>query len=501
MKKAKSAVRYGIERLKLSPDELFKLIESSQGYDGDDYSRWLAGKIIEVAEADGVQFSQLLVNKFNIINEILEDISENAEIREGILEVFKSLLNEDLYSAGFNKVIGKPLDVDWYNGLDLGVENSFFVNEKLPLELKEKILENEKMSILFKLSLDSADKKTDLYNDAKGQGITLTSKGSMLLYRLCSMAINFDLSNMKFGLVVPVKFLYDKDNESILEYMLNIFKVVEGYSVSPVVMYSNTLTGGNIAFLTLKTRGEGDRVQDGIQLTTISLDEDEPSSLKKLETKRYSKSSECMIAKIKAEAISEEGGSMSFLLEDDVEDDSNVYGYLNIDGSGGLSLSSIAEEGKKNIPINEKNINDIIAYYGVTVSREVDWGYSTDIPCLIDGKVGYEDLLFSCFPLFLFDVNVNFKNGDGYTNKLDVMNSEVIKSLLDLGMPFFSFEAKELFNTCRDYIKFSEENMGVTGKSFHELRAMSDNADFNSFYESKLENLKAYVNVLSKDYL
>lgn len=502
MKKTKSAVRYGIERLKLSPDELFKIIESSQGYDGDDYARWLAGKIIEVAEADGVQFSQLLVNKFNIINEILEDISENAEIREGILEVFKSLLNSDLYSAGFNKIIGEPLDVDWYHGLDLGVENSFFVNEKLPLELKEKILENEKTSILFKLSLDSADKKTDLYNDAKGQGITLTSKGAMLLYRLCSMAINFDLSNMKFGLVVPVKFLYDKDNESIIEYMLNIFKIVEGYSVSPVVMYSNTLTGGNVAFLSIQPRGEGDRVQDGILLTSISLDEDNPSSLKKLDIKRYSKSSECMISKIKAEALNNAGNSMTLLLDDEDEEDSDdVYGYLNIDNSGGLSLSSVAEEGKQSIAITEKNIYDIIVYYGVTVSREVDWGYSTDIPCLIDGKVGYEDLLYSCFPLFLFDVNVNFKNGDGYSNKLDVIKSKVIESLLDLGMPFFSFEAKELFNTCRDYIKFSEENMGVTGKSFHELRAMSDNVDFNSFYESKLENLKAYVNVLSKDYL
>ena len=68
MKKTKSAVKYGMETLKLSPDELFKLIESSQGYDGSDYARWLAGKIISVAEEDGVQFSQLLVKKFNIIN-------------------------------------------------------------------------------------------------------------------------------------------------------------------------------------------------------------------------------------------------------------------------------------------------------------------------------------------------------------------------------------------------------------------------------------------------
>ena len=487
MKKTKSAVKYGIERLKLSPDELFKLIESSQGYDGEDYSRWLAGKIIDVAEADGVQFSQLLVNKFNIINEILEDISENAELRDSMVDIFKELLGEDLYSVGYNK-IGKPLDVDWYHGLDLGFENNFFVNEKLPLDLKEKILENEKSSILFKLSLDSADKKSDLYNDAKGQGITLTSKGALLVYRLCSIAINFDISNMKFGLVVPVKFLYDRDNEGIIDYMLSVFKVVKGYSVSPVIMYSNTLTGGNIAFLLLETRRESDRVQDGILLKSVSLDDNNPSSLKELDSKRYSKSSNCMIDKIR-------GGVGNFVLEED------VYGYLNIGEGGTLSLSSIEEEGKENIPITDKNIVDVIVYYGVTVSREVDWGYSVDIPCLVDGRVGYEDLLYSCFPLFLFDVNVNFRNNGEVVNKLDVISSDIINSMVDLGMPFFSFEAKELFNTCRDYIIFSKENLGIEGKSFHELRAMSDNSDFNSYYESKLENLKSYVNVLSKDYL
>ena len=206
MKKAKSAVQYGMETLKLSPDELFKLIESSQGYDGEDYSRWLAGKIIEVAEADGVQFSQLLVKKFNIINEILEEVSENQEISEEFVDIFKSLLNRKLYSVDIDG-IGEPLDVDWYSGLDLDSENSFFVMEKLPVELRDKILDNEEFSVLFRLSLDGADKKSDLYTDAKGQGLVLGSKGAMLLYRLCSLASNFNLSNAKFGVLVPVKFL------------------------------------------------------------------------------------------------------------------------------------------------------------------------------------------------------------------------------------------------------------------------------------------------------
>lgn len=501
MKKAKSAVKYGMETLKLSPDELFKLIESSQGYDGEDYSRWLAGKIIAVAEEDGVQFSQLLVKKFNIINEILEEVSESQEISEEFLDIFRSVLHKNLYSVDIEG-IGEPLDVDWYSGLDLDEENSFFVMEKLPFDLRGNILENEKLSVLFRLSLEGADKKSDLYSDARGQGLILNSKGAMLLYRLCSIASNFDISNSKFGVLVPVKFLYDKENEGIIEYMLNFFKISEGYSIKSIEMSLNSLNAGDMAFMTLETRDGEDEEQDGIVLTSITLNDEELSGFEELETKRYSRSSQCMLNKISDESIS---------LEDDVMMQSlgevsslgkglkGALGYLNINGS--ISLSTLPEEGKKNIAITKDNIKDIIAYYGVTVARELDWGYSSDIPCLIDGGVGYDELLYNCLPLFLFDYNSGFKNIGDIENSLDVFKSPVIEDLLDVGMPYFSFEAKELFNTCKDYIEFSYKNMGITGKSFHELREMSDNSDFNNFYENKLVNLKEYVNTLSKNFL
>ena len=122
MRKAKSAVMYGMETLRVSPDELFKLIESSQGYDGDDYNRWLAGRIIEVAEKDGVQFSQLLAKKFVIVNEILEEVSDVQSIKEEFLDIFKSTLNDTLYSVDFEG-LGEAVEVDWFTGLDLDSEN------------------------------------------------------------------------------------------------------------------------------------------------------------------------------------------------------------------------------------------------------------------------------------------------------------------------------------------------------------------------------------------
>lgn len=126
MRKTKSAIKYGMETLKLSSDELFKLIESSKDYVGSDYKRWLARKIIELAEKDGIGYSQLLVKKFNIINSIMEEVAETDSIKEEFLDIFKSTLKGELYSNGF-PYLGTELKVDWGKGIDYDKNNSFFV--------------------------------------------------------------------------------------------------------------------------------------------------------------------------------------------------------------------------------------------------------------------------------------------------------------------------------------------------------------------------------------
>lgn len=507
MKKTKSAVKYGMETLKLSPDELFKLIESSQGYDGEDYPRWLASKIIEVAEADGVLFSQLLVKKFNIIHEILEEVSENQEIRTEFLDIFSSCLGKNLYSVNIEGV-GEPLDIDWYTGLDYDSENSFFVNEKLPEDIRKNILENEKLSFLFRVGIDSPNKKSDLFADAKSQDILLSSKSSMILYRICNMVLAFGMSNTKFGILLPVKFLYEEENQDIVDYMLSVLKVVDGYCIKPIEMSINNLNSGDVAFLTLQPRQEEDEEQDGITLTSITLDDSCLSGFEELEEKRYSRSSLPMLNKISdnSPVLEDEVFTQSMLhLSEKGKGFKEALGYLNINGT--ISLSTLPEAGKQNIAITKDNIKDIIAYFGVTSSRELEWGYSTDIQCLVDGAQGYDELLYNCLPLFLFDYNVdliNVKDEEGNLvakNRLDVLSSEVIKDLLDVGSPYFSFEAKELFNLCKDYIEYMNKEMNLEGLSFKELRQMSENSDFNRVYESKLSSLKDFINKLSKKYM
>ena len=475
MKKTKSAVKYGIEVLKLTPDELFKLIESSQNYDGSDYSRWLADKIIKVAEKEGILFSQLLVKKFNIINEILEEVTSTDDIKQEFLDIFGSVLGDEIYSVDFPRLGVSLDDVDWFNGVDLDSENAFFTNEKLPLDVKKKIVEDENLSLVIRLSLDSPDKKSELYLDAKRNGVSITSKGALMLYRMCCLASTYPLSNFNLGVYAPVKFFYDEGNASIINYLVSYFDRGSAFSMKSVELSIHSINAGDMAFIQFKPRVGGREEDDGILLDSITLCD---GGYKKLGVKRYSKSRGAMLEKI--------------LKDTDGYKDEDTLGYLNINGT--ISLSEKPEEGKKSIRITPSNIRDIIAYYGVSVSREISWGYSNDLPCFIDGRVGYEELLYNCIPLFLFDYRVS------RSLSLSV-DSDIIKGLLDVGSPYFSFEAKELYNLCNDYLKYMQSTESLRGYSFKDLRNLSECAEFYKLYESKLLGLKEFIYSLSKKFI
>lgn len=467
MKKTKSAVKYGIETLKVSPDELFKLIESSQGYNGSDYSRWLAGKIIDIADKDGIQFSQLLVKKFNIINELLEELSENQEIDDDYITIFKDCLNSNLYSINIDKLGVALKDVDWFNKIDLDKENSFFVTENLPLELQKNIFDNEKFSIIARLSLDTCDKKSCLYSDAKGQGIKLVSKGAMFLYRLCSLVGIFNLTECKFGLLVPTKFLYDEDNADIINYTLDYFDIETGLSIKSVEMLSNSINSGDIAFIVLTPRKR--ESQDGVILDVVEKDTSSLEGYNILCRKRYSKSKNRMIDDIKSSVVADE----------------DSIAYLKCNDSV-LSIVSSIENNDYLVPITKNTLSKAIVYYGVTIAKNIGWGDVLGLPCVIDGVSGYEELLYNCLPLFLFNYNSDMPQ--------EVLNSDIIQNLVNVGNPYFSFEAKELYNLCMDFIKSS----GVSDRSFSSIRKEISNRDFNNLYESKVESLKSYINSLSE---
>ena len=206
MKRTIEAVKYGIETLGISPNALFDLIKSSNGYDGDDYSRWLANEIIKIAEKDGVGYSQLLVKKFTIISSILDGV--DVSIKKEWLDFFSSMLGVDsgsVMSINFDGIGTKfEEDVDWYSDVDL-MSEKFFSEGNLPENLMSNLRgdSEENFAIVAKLESDSCSKNSELFKSAKSVGVVCKNKGSMLLYRMCNLAEAWDLgANFKNPLLL-----------------------------------------------------------------------------------------------------------------------------------------------------------------------------------------------------------------------------------------------------------------------------------------------------------
>lgn len=455
-----------METLKLSPDELFKLIESSKGYSGEDYNRWLASEIINIAERDGVQFSQLLVKKFNIINEILEEVSEKSEICDEYMEIFHKLLKgnaEEEHFYGFEVTEEDPMKI-WYEGVDYDKENSFFVKENCPRAIREKVENDEPLTLAFRLRLDSPDKKSLLFNDAKSSGVGITTNGALMLYRLCNMVNAYELTNLRVGILVPAKFLYDEENTEIIRRLLCYFTVKDGICIKSIELDKSAFNSGEFAFLVLDTITMENEVMDFIELDKVELSSDGEDGFNRLERYRYSRSSFDMDILL---------GSL-----DEDKEDSDI-GYLSCNGFK-LNMSPNSDE---YIPITDKNLLDVVALYGVAASRRfISLGERFN--CLVDGKTGYNELLYNCLPLFLYDVD----------SRISGLSREMIDTLVEKGTPYFSFEAKELFNLCSSLC--SEVSL-----EFHKYRRENADSEFNNKYLAKLENLKKFVGLMSEGYI
>ena len=114
MKKTTQAIKYALEELHLTPDKLFQLIESAQGYTGDNYELWIANKIIEVADTEGMHFTELLDKKLKLLTSLRSDTDE------GVSQVVSDFIN---------KVIGSYKETVDFSGLNLEFlnDNVFFI--------------------------------------------------------------------------------------------------------------------------------------------------------------------------------------------------------------------------------------------------------------------------------------------------------------------------------------------------------------------------------------
>lgn len=505
MKHVKEAIKYGIETLGVTPEEMFALIESSKGYDGEDYKRWLANEIIKIAENEGVGFSQLLVKKFSIIQSLAEDA--DTQIKPAWLEHLKGILSEHTYSVDFG-YLGTPLDeIDWFNGLDYDEVNTFFVDENLPEEVGEKLKNHEELTILSRLNTDSSSKGCELFKSAKAHNIVCKNEGSLMLYRMCMLVKALELDkNFKFAFFASTDFLYNEENSDIVKFFLTYFKY-KGYVVKSTELFTDTFISSNFAFVVCTPRGVEDDIQDGFVLPEGKLNLSD--NLVENCIKRYSRSSTLLREFImrKSELFisnshkyDKVNGERNGVLDKDssVVGIEEGYGYLNFDASHKCWLTTAPDlSAKTYYPICKTTISEVIVYYGVVKSL-AEFGMPTDIYKVVTGNSEYNNLLYNCLVLFLFDVDSRFCTLEGKANSFDIESSDLVKQLLEKGEVFFSYEAKELLDICKGFLDYlrKEGIENTTGMTFEDIRKSSENSDLNSAYLSALRNLKDYIRVL-----
>lgn len=468
MKKTKEAIMYGIETLHISADKIFSLIESSRGYDGEDYSRWLASKIIEVAEGEGIGFSQLLVKKFSIVQSLSEGYSfKIRDIWKGLFERY--LEGKDCYSFGLD-YIGTPVEeeIDWMEGVDYDPLNSDFVMKSLPESIREGFLEDRGISWIFNLSNDAISKKSSIFREAKRWGIKLNSYSAGLLYRMCMVISSFEdcVENFSFAFLCKTDFLLDSENADIISHLLSYFRY-DGFTIKSYDLFEESFTDEEYAFIVCKPRGMSDAIQDGFILKRVYLSDNKIAY--KSKPKRYSRSFV---------------GMLDYLENRTVLSKEKTYGYLNIEGYNSY-LSY--EEGKRAIKITNANIKDVIIYYSVVKSLGM-FGLPIDITCVLSGSGSYEELFSNCIPLFLYDEGSMFK-GTGVFER----DSELVKKLLSVGEVNFSPEAKELIDVCKGFEDYIDNGGSLT---FKELREEVNHGELNRSYLSALVNLKDYISTL-----
>lgn len=504
MNKVKDAIRYGIETLGVTPEMMFNLIESSNGYAGEDYSRWLANEIINIADDSGVGYSQLLVKKFNIIQSLIEDYSDNS-LQEYWKKYIEDKLNGySIYSDGIED-IGDQLDnVDWFNGIDYDEMNSEFFYEKIPQEVKEQFLSGEKIAFFVKMSSEALSKKSSMFLDAKKKGILLRTEGAGMLYRMCQIINAFDsiADNLKFAFIASTDFLTSSENAEAIEYFLRYFNY-EGMVVNAGNLLSSSFASVDYSLVFCTPRRYDSPRQDGFVLKTAKFAEN--GELVYTSKKRYSRSEKFLLDYIKKLA---RGTKLDTVTEVELPtvSEKGIYtgkstkvldglGYLCMRGYNML-LSTLPVEGYGCIPINRKNLNSVVIYYGVATSLR-RFGLSSDIKEILTGHKNYPELLYNCFPLFLFDCGSIFcdvdVDGNIYKNKY-AYDLDWVSEILEKGELYFSPEAKEIIYTCKgfmDYLKSQSED--VTGKSFEQIRHEMNNEDLNKAYLDGLTNLYDYV--------
>lgn len=465
MKNTIDAIKYGAEVLNVSLGKLFDLIESSKGYEGDNYQRWLANEIIKIAEKDGVGFSQLLVKRFSIISSIME--GGEMTIRTVWLEDFKNYcLDGTLISANFSQLGKEAEDIDWLGGqVDTLAETPFADS------IKNILGDEERHVIAARLSDEACDKSSPLVYLAKSWGIPVKTQGAAMLYRMINYA---EMSNLgddfSFVFLAPGSFLWNPDNAEVINHFLKYFTYT-GYAVNATDLFDLPFGDGRYVFCKCNLRVGA--IKDGFYLKTRYIGSD-GNIEERSGSLRYSRSRKTLLS----------------ILKNPVNRSYAELGILNIPyGQASSCYLSYEKECDDYIIVSKETLKKSIVYFALSQSLGAI-GLSTDVLQPVTGNPDYDKLFYNSLLLFLFDINARF---DG-VGKLDFRES-LFSKMLDDGGVYYSYEAKELYDVCKSIISKSSVDT-LLAESFQSMRKQLNDSYINEAYMSALVNLKDYIKTL-----
>lgn len=434
MKQTKEAIRYCLETLDISPNELFKLFDVAQYSSEEAYDIWLAKEVLKIAESEDVGLSKLMIKKFIILQELKENYLKEKELSvEALNFIVDGLRNSRVISYEINNIEEdnrSDEEVNWFEGIDYGIENDFFMQNNE--WLREKINDSFSMCLdLSSLSLERVDKTyKELASVAKEKGVECHNMASLLLFRLCLMEELYFISNAGVSVVLPVDFLSKPENRSILQFILDYFKV-EGWICSSKDLYGSVFNIGDYAILMLSEKTES---QQDISLRMLDG------------WKEVGEKIQCSLSK----------GYLKDKLESKKVDKDALFG-VNL-CTNPVTLSN--KKGGAFVGIGEHGLRDAVIYYVLFNAMQ---GMER-IRKPVEYKFLGDELFYNCLPLFIVgncnDVNWFLKNKKLFDTKL----WKILENEIETGRRYVGFEAKSLVDYILDFKdsdekEFKKDNM------------------------------------------
>lgn len=473
MKKTVQSVKYVLDNLHLTPDELFQLIETSQGYTGDDYNRWLANQIILVAESEGIPFTELLVKKLKILAQLMSDADD------GISELVDNFISEnidnvdtvyDFTGISYSRTTESVEEFDWFNGINL---------------IDGTLSENNTDNSTYVGILDSKGiGKSEITLSAKSMGYSLSSKGAGMLLRFILMDDLLEPINNTYVFISDSAFF--KENSEITEFFMQRFDLVKSVYLNKLDTMSSSFASGMNLITIWKSYSSRRESVDFISAESLV----EGGKEKLFYANKSDLAIDFLTSSGDSISISEIDYDLSSQGTRDVEE-SPLNAYLSVNGT--QSVADFPISGSSLVyPISKDNLEEIIVYFAASKSLEGTWGYGRGLGRVCNGLEGYQSLVANCLPIFLFSPNSLFSNSDVKSNFS--YNSDLVNDLHDMYSPFMTFEAKVLWDLVKSYSDAMVNQVeGLDGFSFYQIRKGLNNEKFDSEYQKRYESAKNFV--------